>query len=116
MAHGVGCPPKGCLPMLGVVAMKDDIPKGIAFLYMCNSGSGMAFMMWQTTNPDNSDMESCRVLKFIDQALTELAKTHDYGCVFTLAAPSHERFYESLGYQANHPVIAMLKGVPQDGN
>lgn len=102
-------PPRQILPTLGVVV--GEIACG--FLYLDATGSGVAAMGWQATDPAASAYRAgvamMRVVDFLEREAAAL----DYHTVqVTNAHPSFIKFLKRRGYgQGDSDLVHMFKGV-----
>lgn len=74
------------LPRCGVM-IEDDAgqPIAAAFLYMENSGVGVAWMEWTVTRPELPGRQAYLAITMLTQAVREVALALDYGVVMTTA-------------------------------
>lgn len=85
-AHGWNAVPLAVLPRCGVMIEQDDgTPMAAAFLYMENSGVGVAWMEWTVTSPQLTPRQSLLAITMLTQAVREVALELDYGVVMTTA-------------------------------
>lgn len=100
-AHGWAPVPVTVLPRCGVVIDNDEgTPIAATFLYMENSGVGVAWMEWTVTNPALSPMKSYAAIVMLTQAIREVALSLDYGIVMTTAKQAGlVKAYERNGFK-----------------
>lgn len=84
--HGWDAVPFVVLPRCGVLVENGDgMPVAAAFLYMENSGVGVAWMEWTVTNPSISPRVAFLAITMLTQSVREVALELDYGVVMTTA-------------------------------
>lgn len=83
-AHGWNPVPLAILPRCGIW-IEDDTgnPLAAAFLYMENSGVGVAWLEWMVTNPAIAPRKAYVAIGVITQAAREVALELDYGVLMT---------------------------------
>ena len=98
--HGWQAVPLAVLPRCAVLVEDDDgKPLAAAWLYMENSGVGVAWMEWTVTNPILTPWRSYAAITMLTQAVREVALELDYGVVMTTARQdSLVRVFERNGF------------------
>jgi len=105
------------LHTLGVVAYDDKFPVCAGFLYMTNSGCGLAQIEWVVSNPDAKPMQAARSISALIEHLTKQANDLDYGVVMTAVnQPSLVRLFERANFKKTDSGMTHLINIRKNPN
>ena len=98
--RGGAAPPREILPTLGIIKeTSDGTPLACGFLYLDATGSGVAWLSWMATNPEQSAQVAGRALLGALRFLEAEAKALDYWvATATLADPGFVSLMNRRGY------------------
>jgi len=97
-ARGVVGPPANRLKV-GFICEHRSIPAACAFLYLDATGSGMAWLAWQASNPKLKPLTAGRAMFYVEHFAELEAKANDYWLIMaTTELPSLERHLRHRGY------------------
>ena len=106
--HGWAAVPQAVLPALGVI-MADT---AAGWLYMDNSGRGVAMMEWLVTDPAASPIQAARALSAVVDFLKSEALRMDYHVILTTCRQeSLARMLGKRGFEVTDREMIHLIGV-----
>lgn len=99
-ARGASPPPASILPKLGRVVEVDGVACAAGFLYLDATGSGVAWLGWFATDPQSSPLRNGRAMNALVGCMEDVARTLDYGVIFSTVADPLPKFFHRSGYQS----------------
>jgi hypothetical protein len=108
--HAWDAPSIHILPRCAVLVTTDEgEPAAVAWLYMDNSGVGVAWMEWTVANPALSPRTVFAALKALLSAVRVVAVSLDYGVLMTTARQaSLIKIYERGGFTVTDTGVTHL--------